>query len=138
MRILGVDPGEKRIGLAVSDPSETLARPLQVLHRQSYTLDSTRILEIAAQQEAGMIIIGQSLDDEGQPTPVGRQSARLADIIQSQSPLPVILWDESMSTHDAIQSRIEMGVRRSHRKGHLDDAAAAVILQSYLDSRPRG
>jgi putative Holliday junction resolvase len=137
MRILGVDPGEKRIGLAVSDPGQMLAKPLEVLLRQSYTVDAGRILEIAHEQDAELIIIGQSLDDEGKPTPAGRMSARLAEAIQSEKHLQVILWDEAMSTHDAVQARREMGVKRNQRKGHLDAAAAAVILQSYLDAHPK-
>ena len=82
-----------------------------------------------------MIVIGKSLDDDGSPTPASRRADRLAEAIRQQCDLPLHTWDESFSTQDARQARIEMGTSRQKRRGHLDDLAATVILQSYLDSR---
>lgn len=134
MRILAVDPGEKNIGLALSDPTGSIANPLKVLHHTSRNEDARAIIQIATEKEAGRIIVGQNLDEEGRPSFEGRRAARLAGVIRSQTELPVELWDESFSTKTALQSRREMNVPRSKRQGHLDEIAATVILQSYLDS----
>ncbi len=133
-RILAVDPGEKRIGLAISDPTGMLARPLRVIMHSARALDAALIAAEAAEQGAIRIIVGQAMDDEGLPSPEGRKAARLAEAIQSQTTLPVELWDESFSTQTARETRFTLGVNRKKRSGHMDDAAAAIILQSYLDS----
>lgn len=134
MRILAVDPGEKRLGIAISDPSGTIANPLTVLAHVSRPLDAATIARLALDNQAGLIVIGQALDEEGQPTPEGRRAGRLAEAVQGQTDLPVVLWDESDSTHSARSARLAMGVSRRKRSGHLDDIAATVILQSYLDA----
>jgi putative Holliday junction resolvase len=134
-RYLAVDPGEKRIGIAVSDPTGTIANPLTVVNHVSRQVDAAVIAQIAAEQQAAGIVIGQALDENGGPTPSARHAARLAEAIRSQTDLPVILWDESDSTQTARNARIEMGVRRKDRSGHMDDLAATVILQTFLDSQ---
>lgn len=134
-RILAVDPGEKRLGIAVSDPSGTIARPLKILAHVSRVVDAASVAQLAVEQEAVRIIVGQPLDDEGQAsTPEARRSARFAEALSAQTELPVELWDESMSTQDAWAARRAGGASRKNRQGHLDDVAAAVILQSYLDA----
>jgi putative holliday junction resolvase len=133
-RILAVDPGEKRLGIAISDPTGTIASPLVVLKHVSRAQDAAAIIRFAQEKEAVAIVIGQPLDDEGQLTPQARHSTRLAEEIRSQTALPVILWDESGSTRAARETRRVMGVSRRKRRGHLDEVAAAVILQSYLDA----
>jgi putative Holliday junction resolvase len=133
-RILAVDPGDQRIGLALSDPTQTIASPLSVVKHVSRTLDAATIAQIAADQGAVRIVVGQALDLDGSPSPQGRKSARLADAIRQQSSLPVELWDESGSTSEARSSRLAMGVRRSKRGGHFDEIAATIILQSYLEA----
>ena len=81
-----------------------------------------------------LILVGQPLDEEGLPnTPEARHAARLAQAIQEQASIPVQLWDESGSTKAAQYARRAMGANRRKRAGHLDDLAAAVILQSFLD-----
>ena len=136
MRVLAVDPGEKNLGIALSDPSGTIAGPLMVLKHVSRPLDAATIAELARQHEAVRIVVGQALDVEGRPTPEGRRAARLAEAIRPQTELPVELWDESGSTQAARAARLAMGVRRSKRRGHLHDLAAAYILQTYLDEHP--
>lgn len=133
-RLVGVDPGEKRIGLAVSDPTGTIARPLRVLEHTARIVDAAQIAALAADQGAVGIVVGQALDDDGLPTPEGRKAARLAEAIRAQTNLPVEMWDESFSTQTARQTRVAMGVSKRKRSGHLDELAAAVILQSYLDA----
>lgn len=134
MRILAVDHGEKRIGLALSDETARLARPLMVLQHISRPLDAARVAEIAAEQAAGLILVGQSFDLEGNPNPAGRSAARFAEALGLQTDIPIQLWDESLTTRDAQSAVLAMGLGRKKRAGHLDDHAAAVLLQSYLDA----
>ncbi len=138
VRVLGVDHGEKRIGLAVSDPTGTLARPLAVIQHAARALDAAQVAALAAEQGVELIVIGQSFDEEGRPNQAGRRAERFAEALKSQTALPIVLWDESLSTADAREFRTEMGAPRKKRGGHLDDAAAAMILQSYLDSQHAG
>lgn len=135
MRILAVDPGEVRLGLALSDPTGTIANPLTVLRHVSRPIDAAAIAQLAGEHQAGRIIVGQALDDENQPTPQSRRAARLAAAIRSQTALPVELWDESGSTQAARSARLALGVSRRKRRGHLDDLAATYILQTYLDAQ---
>ena len=135
MRILAVDHGEKRIGLALSDSTATIASPLKVIQHVSRLIDAAQVAEIANQNEVGLIIIGQSYDEEGNPNPAGRRAGRFADELKNQTNIPIEMVDESFSTQIARSARIELGVSRKKRAGHQDEFAAVVILQSYLESR---
>lgn len=133
MRILGIDPGDKNIGVALSDPSGTIANPLTVVQHISRPINAATIAELARENSVGKIIVGQSLDLDGKPSFQGRKAARLAAAIRTQTDIPVELWDEAYSTQEARTARIQMGSTRAKRRGHLDELAATVILQSYLD-----
>jgi putative Holliday junction resolvase len=135
MRILAVDHGEKRIGLALSDPTATIASPLVVISHSSRLVDAAQVAALALDHAAGLIIVGQSFDEDGQPNTAGRRAERFAEALRGQTALPVEMWDESLSTRDAQESRIRMGVPRKKRAGHHDALAAVLILQSYLESR---
>ncbi len=135
MRILAIDPGEKRIGIALSDPSGTIASPLTVLTHISRPVDAVTITDLAQQNQVSLIVIGKSFDEDGSPTPASRRADRLAEAIRQQSDIQQVTWDESFSTQVAKQAMLEMGISRRKRRGHHDDVAATVILQSYLDSR---
>jgi putative Holliday junction resolvase len=135
MRILAVDHGEKRIGLALSDPTATIASPLRVIKHVSRVLDAAQVANLASENEVGLIVIGQSFDDEGNPNLAGRRAAKFAEALKEQTNIPVALFDESFSTQDARATRIEMGVSRKKRAGHMDELAAVMILRSYFESR---
>jgi putative Holliday junction resolvase len=135
MRILAVDPGDKRLGIALSDPTGTIANPLTVLAHVSRPVDAAAIANLAQEHQAVRIVVGQALDTEDQPTPQSRRAARLAEAIRTQTDLPVSLWDESGSTNAARSAQIAMGSPRRKRIGHLDDLAATYILQTYLDAQ---
>jgi putative holliday junction resolvase len=134
MKVLGIDPGEKNIGIAISDPSGTIANPLTILKHNSRLVDAAMISQIAMEQGADLIVVGQALDHDGKPTYTGRKATRLAAEIRSQTNVRVELWDESHSTQSARSARIELGLSRKRRGGHLDELAATIILQSYLDA----
>jgi putative Holliday junction resolvase len=130
---MSIDPGSKNIGLAISDPTGTIANPFMVLKHRSREEDTDFIAQQVLDNQIDLIIVGQSLDDHGEPTYEGRRSARLAKVLSQKVSIPVKLWNESFSTQEAKRARILMGGSRKKRSGHLDALAAAVILQSYLD-----
>ncbi len=134
VRILAVDHGEKRIGLALSDPTATIASPLKVIEHVSRLLDAAQVANVAHENEVGLIVIGQSFDEEGRPNLAGRRAAKFAEALKEQTQILVVLWDESFSTQDARAARIALGVSRKDRSGHQDALAAVMILRSYLES----
>ncbi len=121
--ILAVDPGEVRIGLAISDPTGTIARPLQVIRHISRPQNAAAIAEVAKEHRATLILIGLPLDDEGEIGPQARKSLRLAEELKTATGVDVDTWDESGST------------QLSGKQDEMIDArAAAYILQDYLDT----
>lgn len=134
-RILAVDPGDKRIGLAVSDPEGVIANPIAVIRHQNRKMDSLEIIKFANEQGAGLIVVGFATDSEGNTSPQGRKAERLVDEIRQNTEIPVKLWDESFTTQIARAARIQMGGSRKKRAGHVDELAATVLLQDYLDSK---
>ena len=134
-RILGVDPGDKRIGLSISDPTQTIASPLTVIEHQSRTENAFKIISTAMEQGAVLIILGHPDDLDEEPSFQGRKSIRPRDELTLHGHIPVQLWSEYGSTQKAQAARRKMGVPRAKRAGHLDDLAATVILQSYLNSQ---
>ncbi|MEP7137846.1 MAG: Holliday junction resolvase RuvX [Chloroflexota bacterium] len=135
MRILAVDHGEKRIGLALSDPTATFASPLSVIKHVSRLMDTAQVANLANENGVGLIVIGQSFDEEGNLNLAGRRAAKFAEALKEQTNIPVELFDESFSTQDARATRIEMGVSRKKRAGHMDELAAVMILRSYIETQ---
>ena len=133
VKALAVDPGEKHLGLAVSDPSGLIARPLATLRHSRRAADAAGIAAAAAAEGAEIIVVGCALDAEGRPGPQARHAASLAEAVRAASPLPVVLHDESFSSLTAEQAMREAGRRRGARRDQIHAAAAAAILQSYLD-----
>lgn len=126
-RILAVDPGEQRIGLAISDPEGLIARPLQILIHRTREDDARAILSIAEEQKAEKIIIGLPLNEQGKVGPQAQKSLRLVRALRAITHMPVIAWDERGSTQAAE--------RLPSPHAELDARAAAVILQDYLDAQ---
>jgi putative Holliday junction resolvase len=133
--ILAIDHGEKRIGLALSDPTRTIARPLGVVKHVSRAADAARVLALASAHGASAIVVGDSTDEDGNPNAAGRRARSFAETLGQLTKLKIILWDESMSTQDARAWRIASGASRKRRAERIDAVAAAVILQSYLDAQ---
>lgn len=132
-RILAIDPGSKNIGLAISDLSSTIARPLEVLRHQSKVEDIRRILEKIEEFGVTEIVVGCPLDIEGNPGPQARLARQLIASLREASSIPVIERDEWGTTKQARQVRKTAGVKRQQRQGHLDSVAAALLLQDYLN-----
>jgi putative holliday junction resolvase len=135
LRVLAVDPGERYLGVAISDEAGIIARPLSTIRHTAREADAAKIVSLAVTQQADRILIGYALDSEGRPGPQARHAERLAESIRAVTGLPVILHDESFSTLTAEQAMRDSGRRRRARREHVHAAAAAAILQSYLDAR---
>jgi putative holliday junction resolvase len=134
MRILAVDPGERKIGLAVSDPGGIVARPLTTLDHESRGADAARIVALAAEHGVELILVGLALEASGQTGPAARHAERLAESIRELTLLPVRLYDESLSTQIAHDAMLVSGRTRQDRHALIHAASAAAILQSYLDA----
>ena len=141
MRIVGLDVGERRIGVAVSDVSRTLARPLGVLRPAGLDLDAVQVSadEIArlAREEDGVasIVVGLPRRLDGTPTDMTQRVEHFARQLEARTSLPVTLQDERLSSREA-ESRLALREKDwRKRKQRIDAAAAAVILQDYLDGR---
>src|SRR5580765_5834225 len=111
MRVLGVDPGEKHIGLAVSDETGLVARPLATLRHVSRAEDAAGIVSAAQAQGAALIVVGYALDSDGQPGPQARHAEKLAEALRALTAVPVVLHDESFSSEEA-----EAGMRAAGKK----------------------
>ncbi len=136
-KIMAIDPGAKRIGVAISDLTATIANPFAVIEHVQRTKDAERIISIAVENSVKLIVVGQAFYTSGEPNPSGRKSARLAEAIKQLTDIPVVLWDEFESTQRARKARKEMGVKRRKQMKHMDELAATIILQSYLDSQSK-
>jgi len=135
MRILAVDHGEKRIGIALSDSTATIARSLQVIKHTTRLMDAAQVANLALENDVGLIIVGQSFDEFGKPNLSGRRAANFAQVLKGQTDIPIELVDESFSTKEARTTVVEMGIPPKKRRGHHDALAAVMILRSYLESR---
>jgi putative Holliday junction resolvase len=134
-RVLAVDPGERRIGIAVSDELGLLARPLVVLRGKSLR-DAVRAIALLVEREqVDEIIVGLPLTLSGEVGHQARRSLRFVEELRRATPVVVREWNEQFTTVEAQRRMIEAGQRRKTRRHMLDAAAAAVLLQDYLDHR---
>jgi putative Holliday junction resolvase len=125
-RILAIDPGEAHIGIALSDPSGVVARPLKVLHHTSRERDVQSLLETAAEHAVDRIVIGVAYGPQGEAGPQARKALRLAEALRGATQVPIVTWDESGSSRAA--GRRQGPDLMEHAR------AAAVILQEHLDA----
>lgn len=137
MRLLGLDIGDRRVGIAVGDPTGLLATAERVLKRVSIAKDVAALAQMARDYEAEAIIVGLPLHLDGREGDQAKSVRRFVERLKEWIDVPVIYWDERLSTVGARRLLIEAGLRPAERAARLDAAAAAVILQSYLDSRRR-
>ena len=136
MRILGLDYGSKTVGVAVSDPLGFTAQGVEIIRRKSenkmrQTL--ARIEELIAQYQVGGIVLGLPKNMNNTLGDRAEKSLELKETLERRTGLPVVMWDERLTTVSANRVLMETGVRRENRKGHVDEIAAVFILQGYLD-----
>jgi putative Holliday junction resolvase len=138
VRTLAVDPGSKRVGLAVSDPSGTIAQGLTTEPAEPSDTLASRLAKIAKAQDAGRIVVGLPLRLDGRHGPEAKAAQELADRLRKASGLPVELVDERLTTAAAEKSLIAGGMRREKRRTSIDRVAATILLQGHLDSKKHG
>jgi putative Holliday junction resolvase len=134
-RILALDLGKKRIGLAISDPLGLTAQGLPNLERTNKRADLAALATLAREREAGLILMGNPLNMGGSE---GRQSAwvhEFAEALERQTGLPVQFWDERLTTVEANRVLRSSGISIAKRAAAVDRLSATILLQSYLDSR---
>ncbi|HYK82336.1 MAG TPA: Holliday junction resolvase RuvX [Gemmatimonadales bacterium] len=135
-RLLGVDWGERRIGLALTDESQLLARPLATLTRRAGKRFPLRpLLALLEEHAAAGVVVGLPLAPDGSEGAAAVAARRVAADIARRSGRPVALWDERFSTARALEAVREMGGSTRGRKAAVDALAAALLLQHYLDAR---
>jgi putative Holliday junction resolvase len=133
-RLLALDVGEKRVGVALSDETRTLARPLLTLTRASKTEDFDALEALCREHAIEQVIVGLPKTLRGEEGPQAQRVRRYAIELQAALNLPIDFWDERYSSVDA-QERLASSSRKPRAKGAIDAAAAAVILQDYLDAQ---
>jgi len=132
-RVMGLDLGSKRIGVAVTDPLRMFARPLTTISASgALAADVEQVLQLAAENEARLIVVGHPLLPSGDRGEQALEAERFAEALSSAASLPVELWDESYSTLTASERLAEAGSRRAASRSGIDAAAAAVILEEWL------
>ena len=133
-RWLGLDIGEKRIGVAISDETKTLARPLLTIKRASKKDDFARLGAVCAEHQIDRIIAGLPKTLRNEEGPQARRIRRYAEELNAALQLPIEFWDERFSSVEA-EERLAASSRKARDKGEIDSAAAAIILQEYLDKQ---
>jgi len=133
--VLAVDPGSRRVGLAVSDPTGTIAQPLPTVDAEPQDNLPERLAGVARDRGAIRIIVGLPRRLDGSFGPEAKAARALADAVRKASRLPVELVDERLTTAQAERAMISGGVRRARRRATIDGIAATLLLQSHLDAR---
>lgn len=133
-RILAIDHGSKRIGFALSDELGWTAQPLETFHRRNQDADIRHIQELVRQHEVGRVVVGMPLRLDGEVGPAAKVVEAFVQLLEPALSIPVVTWDERMTTRSAEDVLIAADVSRRKRKGIVDRVAAAILLQSYLAS----
>lgn len=132
-RILAVDFGEQRIGLALSDPSRTIASGLQVLRRSTRELEFAALRSVVAAEEVALVVVGMPLSMGGERGVQAELTRRWVEALRPALAVPVEVVDERLTSVQAHRALDAMGVRRRQQRGRVDEVAATLMLQSYLD-----
>lgn len=132
---MGLDFGEKSIGIAISDEGGSIASPRETLRRSGLERDLSRLTELAREEGVEEILVGMPLTLDGTEGPQAQKVTGFVRALRAKCGIPVRPWDERLTTVAAERALIEGNVSRARRKKVIDQVAAAVLLQSYLDYR---
>lgn len=136
MRVLGLDVGDKTIGVAISDVSSTIAQGITTIRRKSFVEDVKAIEEIAKKYSVEKVVVGLPKNMNGSIGPQGEKVIKFGEKLRELLRIPVVFWDERLTTLQAERFLIEgVDMSRGKRKKVIDKLAATIILQSYLDSQ---
>jgi len=133
VRILALDYGTKRIGVAVSDELKLIAQPLEFIPAEPFGAFLARLAEIIREKEVEAVVVGLPRNMDGSYGPAAAKVREFVAALRTSIPTPIHTWDERLTTVQAQRMLIEGGVRRRDRKHAVDKTAAAILLQSYLD-----
>ena len=131
--LLGVDPGTKTLGLAISDRTRLIATPLETIRREKFTLDAQHLLKIYTNNQASALIVGLPVNMNGTLGPRTQSVKDFCTNLLKLQDLPIFLWDERLSTMAVTRSMLEADMSRKKRKENVDKLAASYILQGVLD-----
>ncbi|HEY2883793.1 MAG TPA: Holliday junction resolvase RuvX [Rhizomicrobium sp.] len=132
-RLLGLDLGEKTIGLALSDTLLTVATPMELLKRGKFSADAAKLDDIIVTQNIGGLVIGLPLNMDGSEGPSAQSARAFARNFAARSPLPILMWDERLSTAAVTRTLLDFDASRKRRAEVVDKMAAGYILQGLLD-----
>jgi putative Holliday junction resolvase len=132
-KLLGLDLGTKTIGVAVSDALRYTATPLETIARTKFTADAARLLELISDNKVVTLVLGLPLNMDGSEGPRAQSTRAFARNLGQKTPLPIVFWDERLSTSAVTRMLIEADTRRDRRAEVVDKLAASYILQGYLD-----
>lgn len=138
MRILALDHGTVRIGLAVSDELGMLAHPLDALQTEPYPALLDSLKRLIQEREVALILVGLPRNMDGSHGPAVQKVEAFVHLLRETIPIPVRTWDERLTTLQAHRMLAESGKREKERRGRVDSSAAAILLQSYLDAQASG
>ncbi|MGD1087504.1 MAG: Holliday junction resolvase RuvX [Verrucomicrobiota bacterium] len=133
MRILALDHGTKRIGVAVSDETKTIAQPLEFISTEPFVGFLARLKKILLEKEIDLVLIGLPRNMDGSYGPAAQKVETFAGVLKTAIIVPIKMWDERLTSAQANNILIQGKVRRDKRKEKVDKMAAAILLQSYLD-----
>jgi len=131
--LIGLDLGNKTIGVASSDPDRRVAAPVETIARRQFKLDAARILELAAERRAAGFVLGLPINMDGTEGPSAQSTRAFARNLARLTTLPIALWDERLSTAAVERALIAADASRARRKAVIDQHAASYILQGALD-----
>ena len=134
MRILALDHGTKRMGIAISDEMRTIAQPLEYIAAEPLEKFFDRLKQIIADKEVSLIVVGVPRNMDGTYGPAAARVQEFVTALKEAVTVPIKSWDERLTSVQANRYLIEADVRRSKRKEKVDKTAAAILLQSYLDA----
>ena len=133
MRILALDHGTKRIGVAVSDETKTIAQPLEYIPAEPFADFLSRLKQLLLEKEIDLVLLGLPRNMDGSYGPAAQKVETFVAVLRAAITVPVKTWDERLTSSQANKILIQGGVRRDKRKEKVDKMAAAILLQSYLD-----
>jgi putative Holliday junction resolvase len=133
-RLMGLDLGTKTIGVATSDLTRQIATPVEVITRTKFTEDANRLIEIAGRENIGLIVLGLPVNMDGSEGPRAQSTRAFARNLAKLTPMPIVYWDERLSTAAVERMLIQADASRAKRDQVIDKLAAAWLLQSALDS----
>ena len=135
MRLMGLDVGDRRIGVALSDEGAIIASPHSTIERRGEKKDVLQLAEMARREEVSEILVGMPFSLDGSMGPQAEKVGRFVEALRGATAIPVTTWDERLTTVSAERALLEADVSRAKRRLVIDRVAAALILQSYLDAR---